>query len=325
METRRADSSFPSCTPDASRLAPDATTREAKHICVCICTYKRPEFLRRLLRDLGTQETDGRFTYSIVVADNDVLRSAEAVVSNFAGASAIPVTYCVEPRQNIALARNHAISRASGDYIAFIDDDEFPIRSWLLSLFTACNEYGVDGVLGPVKRHFDETPPKWIVKGNFYERVIRRTGTVLDREGGLTGNVLLRRRILDGQKQPFKPEFRGGEDKEFFRRMINDGYKFIWSAEAVAYEVVPPIRWKRSFMLRRALFRGSNVHLHPTFGPRHVLKSLIAVPTYAVALPLALLLGQDRFMDLLVRLFDHLGLLLRLVGINPVREQYIVE
>jgi succinoglycan biosynthesis protein ExoM len=305
--------------------SPDNTASEAKHICVCICTYKRPEFLRRLLRDLGTQETDGQFTYSIVVADNDQLRSGEAVISEFAAASAIPVIYCVEPRQNIALARNQAISRAIGDYIAFIDDDEFPVKSWLLALFKACSEYRADGALGPVKRHFDETPPKWIAKGDFYQRRVYPTGTVVDREEGRTGNVLLRKRILDGQKQPFKPEFRGGEDKEFFRRMIDKGYNFVWSAGAVAYEVVPPVRWKRTFMLRRALFRGSNVHLHPTFGPRYVLKSLIAVPAYTVALPFALLVGQHRFMDLLVRLFDHLGLLLQLVGINPVREQYIVE
>ena len=36
------------------------------------------------------------------------------------------VKYCVEPRQNIALARNKALQNAEGDLIAFIDDDEFP-------------------------------------------------------------------------------------------------------------------------------------------------------------------------------------------------------
>src|SRR2546429_1797778 len=143
-----------------------------KHISVCICTFKRPQLLKRLLWELAAQETNGLFTYSIVVADNDVSRSAEGVVSQLAAASKIPITYCVEPQQNISLARNQAISRATGDYIAFIDDDEFPIKSWLLFLFVACNEYRVDGVLGPVKRHFDERPPQWIVKGNFYERPV---------------------------------------------------------------------------------------------------------------------------------------------------------
>lgn len=296
-----------------------------KHISVCICTYKRPQLLNRLLRALGTQETDGQFTYSIVVADNDRLRSAEPVVSEFAAASNIPVAYCVEPEQNISHARNRAIANATGDFIAFIDDDEFPIQNWLLTLYRACNEYNVDGVLGPVKRHFDEKPPEWIVKGNFYERAVYPTGALLDKEEGRTGNVLLKRTIFDGQIQHFRPEFRGGGDKEFFRRMIDSGNKFIWCAEAVAYEVVPPIRWKRSFMLKRALFRGAHVPLHPTFGPRDVAKSLVAVPVYALGLPVALVLGQHRFMKILVKLCDHLGLLLALVGISPFRQPYITE
>ena len=299
--------------------------RGQKHISVCICTYRRPQLLQRLLREVLSQETNGLFTYSVVVVDNDSLRSAESVVSQFASESNIPLMYCVEPRQNISLARNAAISHATGDYVAFIDDDEFPIKSWLLFLFVACNEYRVDGVLGPVKRHFDERPPQWIVKGNFYERPVYRTGTALDEEEGRTGNVLVKSVIFQGQEQPFRPEFRGGGDKEFFRRMIKSGYRFIWSAEAVAYEVVPPIRWRRTFLLKRALFRGALVPLHPTFGPRNVVKSLIAVPTYSLMLPFALLFGQHWFMKILVKLCDHLGMLLALVGISPMRQPYVTE
>ena len=306
-------------------VAEEPSATHMNHISVCICTFKRPQLLKRLLQELVAQQTNGLFTYSIVVADNDVSRSAESVVLQLAAAPDIPIAYCVAPQQNISLARNQAISRATGDYIAFIDDDEFPIQSWLLALFTACNEYGVDGVLGPVKRHFDETPPQWIVKGNFYERRVYPTGTALDREEGRTGNVLVKSLIFQNQEQPFKPDFRGGGDKEFFRRMIESGYKFIWSAEAVAYEVVPPIRWSRTFMLKRALFRGAHVPLHPTFGPRIVVKSLLAVPTYSLMLPFALLFGQHWFMKLLVKLCDHLGMLLALVGIRPMRQPYVTE
>ena len=96
-----------------------------KHLSVCICTYKRPQLLKRLLETLEKQETDG-FTFSVVVADNDEGRSAEPVVLEFSAQSAIPVTYCMESEQNISLARNRAIANASGDFIAFIDDDEFP-------------------------------------------------------------------------------------------------------------------------------------------------------------------------------------------------------
>src|SRR5437879_13612035 len=126
-------------------------TSETKHISVCICTYKRPRSLKRLLEELGGQDTGGLFTYSIVVADNDHLQSAKAVVRDFAAASSIPITYCVEPRQNIALAGNKAIDNANGNFVALIDDDEFPTKRWLLSLFRARDEYEGDWARGRVK------------------------------------------------------------------------------------------------------------------------------------------------------------------------------
>jgi len=177
----------------------------------------------------------------------------------------------------------------------------------------------VDGVLGPVKRHFDEEPPKWVVKGKFYERPTYPTGFVIDWSKGRTNNVLLKRRIVAASAQPFRPQFLTGEDQDFFRRMIEKGHVFVWCNEAVVYEVVPPIRWKRTFMLRRALLGGAVSVIGPTFGALAIAKSVIAVPAYTAALPFALVLGHHRFMILSVKLFDHLGKLLALIGIKPIR------
>jgi succinoglycan biosynthesis protein ExoM len=302
-----------------------AGTSDPKHISVCICTYKRPSGLRRLLSELSKQDTNGNFTYSIVVADNDQSRSAETVVADFAAASSIPVRYCVEPRQSIALARNKVVENATGDFVAFIDDDEFPTPHWLVTLFAVCNQYCVDGVLGPVLPHFDETTPGWVRKGGFYDRPVHATGLVVKWQDARSGNVLLKRHVLTACSQPFRSEFRSGEDQDFFRRMIQRGHSFIWCSDAVAYEVVPPMRWKRGYLLRRALLRGTMNRIQPTLGALSIAKSVIAVPAYIVAMPFALVLGHHRFMAVLVRLCDHLGKLLAVLGINPIRDQYVTE
>ncbi len=292
------------------------------HICVCICTYKRLSMLKRLLTDLSRQETRGLFTYSAVVADNDETKSSEALVADFRSTSALQVKYCVEPRRGISVTRNRAVENAEGEFLAFIDDDEFPAPDWLLKLFKICNEYKVDGVLGPVKRHFDEVPPAWLQKSRFYERTVNPTGMRVDWQEARTGNVLLRKTIVTSST-PFRPELKSGEDQDFFRRKISEGYQFIWCANAEAFETVPPVRWKRAYMLRKALMRGESAVQMGHYGLTNIAKSIVAVPLYLLALPFAQLLGHHRFMTLLVKLFDHLGKLLALVGIHPIRGEYV--
>lgn len=305
--------------------ASPAPATETAHITVCVCTYLRPPMLKRVLKELSCQQTGGLFTFSIVVADNDENRSAESTVEEFRAYSEIPIVYCVEPRRNIALARNKVVSNATGDYIAFIDDDEFPAPLWLQTLLKNCNDYKVDGVLGPVKRHFDQTPPAWFKKSSIYDRPVNPTGEAVHWEDARTGNVLLRRRIIAGETNPFRPEFRAGEDQDFFRRKSEEGYKFIWSADAIVFETIPPARWKRSYILRKAALQGATAALQPNCGPVNIVKSIIAVPLYLAISPIVFLLGQHRFMALMVKIFDHSGKLLMRMGINPIHEEYVSE
>ena len=293
------------------------------HIAVCVCTYKRPEFLKRVLADLGRQITDGRFTYSIVVADNDQLESAKPLVEEFAKKLPVAIKYCVEPRQNIALARNRAVENATGDYIGFLDDDEFPTERWLLTLLNACCQYKVDGVLGSAKPLFEGAPPSWVVKGRFYERATYPTGYVIDWRKGRTGNVLLKAHLFRANEPAFRSDFLTGEDHDFFRRKIEEGNVFVWCDEAVTREIIPPGRWTRSFMLRRALLRGKISLIHPTSGVADVVKSLVAVPSYVLALPFLLVAGQHLFMKYLVKTFDHTGRLLALCRVNPIKDKYV--
>ena len=295
------------------------------HATICICTCGRAATLERLLRKISGQDTAGAFTFSVVVTDNDSTQSARVVVEKRQSelAAGVPqIVYAVEPTKNIALARNNALSHVTGDFIVFIDDDEFPSAGWLLNLFRTCESYRVAGVLGPVKTHFEHEPPQWIIKGGFYQRPTHSTGWVMPWQECRTGNVLFRRNILDTSEPPFCPEFgTGGEDQDFFRRMMERGHRFIWCDEAVVYEIVPPSRWSRRLIIQRALLRGRNTFRHPKRRFRNLLKSVIAVPAYALALPVLFLSGHHHFMKYLVKLADHVGRLLASVGLNPVTDR----
>ena len=309
--------------PNCTTAAPENNLLPLPHIAVCICTYQRPEFLMRLLDDLGRQKTDGAFTYSIVVADNDKGGSAKQVVEEARSRLLIPVKYCSEPDRGIARARNKVIENAEGDYVALIDDDEFPEPYWLLNLLRTYQRYRVAGVLGPVKRFLEPEAPQWLRRSSLYDRPVNPTGLEVRWREARTGNVLLNRAIFAGDPVPFRPEFKAGEDQDFFQRKIQQGYRFVWSSDAVVSEVLPRARWSRKYYMRKALMQGANAALQPDCGILSIAKSLLAVPLYALALPLAFLMGQHRFMTLLVKLCDHGGKLLGRMKINPVREEYV--
>lgn len=296
------------------------------HISICICTYKRPELLGLLLKKLQIQETDNLFTYSIVIVDNDHAQSAKNAVTPFKKKLLVDIDYFHEPEQNIALARNKAVKNAKGNFVAFIDDDEFPVNNWLYNLYKTYNNYNVDGVLGPVKPYFAEKPPQWIIKGKMFDRPTHKTGSVLHWNNTRTGNALLRKNIFNDCENLFNPEFgSGGEDKNFFKRMIEKGNTFIWCNEAPVYEIVPPVRWKRAFMLKRALLRGKVSLIHPSSIGIDVLKSVIAFSIYTWALPLLFLIEHHIFMKYLIKNFDHIGRLLAVCGLDVIKEKYVMH
>ena len=205
--------------------------RDKVHICICICTYKRPEMLEKLLVKLNDQETGELFDYSVVVVDNDRHESARKIVESHSQHSKFQVRYFVEKKQNISLARNKALANSTGDYIAFIDDDEYPSKTWLLTLLNAFNTYKPSGgVLGPVIPFYPEGTPRWLRKSKICERPNYLSGTELDWNRTRTGNVLLSSRILSNNGFAFEEKIgrSGGEDKNFFKALIEHGYSFIW-------------------------------------------------------------------------------------------------
>ena len=293
----------------------------AKHISVCICAFRRPQHLKLLLERLEHQRGRGQFSFSIVVIDNDHRQSSRTVVAEFAAKSQIAVTYSCESRQSISLARNEAVRHASGDFIAFIDDDEYPDAGWLLEMLEALERYQAAGVLGPTLPRYEAPPPPWIVDGNFWDRPGRETGEVLHWRECRTANVLLRRKILDGLQEVFDPLFgTGGEDQDFFRRMMLVGHVFRWCNEGLVYETIPPVRSTRAYLLRRAILRGAISINQPPGRAIIAFRSFVAVPIYLTVLPFTLVLGHHIFMTYSVKLCDHMGRILALVGLNPIRE-----
>jgi glycosyltransferase involved in cell wall biosynthesis len=228
-------------------------------ITVCVCTFRRPELLARLLDALSDQRLPPGLTFDVVIIDNDAQRSAEPIASRASARGRLHVLYDIEPQRNISLARNRAIRRAAGTLVAFIDDDECPGEDWLAQLYETYTRSGADGVLGPVLPEFPPSAPAWLKKANVFRRRRLPTGARIGPGDGRTGNVLLKRALFADQELWFDPAYgrSGGEDSDFFQRKTASGAFFVWCDEAVVTEVVPPERWSVSFHVKRLLRAGT--------------------------------------------------------------------
>jgi succinoglycan biosynthesis protein ExoM len=272
--------------------------------------------LERLLTDLQSLHTEACLTYSVIVVDSDSRESARDLVETMGKNSTIAITYVVATAAGIANARNAAVLHASGDLVAFIDDDERPTDRWLLNLYRTHVQYSADGVLGPVQPVFEQTPPAWIRRARVFDRPSHETGTVLHWDQTRTGNVLLRRSLFADHANLFDPAFIHGEDKDFFRRMTGQGFTFVWCDEATVYETETADRLTLKYCLKRALLRGGVSLRHHGFRTAAIMKAALAATLYTFALPFLLLIGYHCFAAYLIKLCDHLGALLAAVRLD---------
>lgn len=88
-----------------------------RRVSVIIATYGRPLLLREALASIRALEGPD-LTFEILVGDNGTMPETPETVAEFGG------IYTKTTKKGCAPARNLAMQRASGEFIAFLDDDD---------------------------------------------------------------------------------------------------------------------------------------------------------------------------------------------------------
>jgi succinoglycan biosynthesis protein ExoM len=230
-------------------------------IAVCICTYRRPLQLARLLKILA--EIPRPSVTMFVIVDNDGSSGkTESAVHNFQILCGAPVKFIVETEPGLSAARNAALRvarRAGARTVALLDDDEWPSPQWLTKLIETQSRSGAAVVGGPVHPVFPtgSVPLKkygtlWSVQKG---RLAGRTHVYC------TCNCLLDLsavEFLGDQPFPLEFGFTGGEDVVFFRRLHSAGVRMAWSDDAIAFEEISAERASLGW-LRRRWYRLGNI------------------------------------------------------------------
>jgi glycosyltransferase involved in cell wall biosynthesis len=230
-------------------------------VCLCVPTFRRSDGLRKLLSDVERLTYAGTLTV-IVVDNDDEGRAGAAVVAAMAPTFRVPLTCIVEPRRGQTYAYNRAFQSAcrstpAPDYVAVLDDDEYPDPGWLGEMVRVAELHSADIVGGPVFPVFDE-PDHWLAKSGLYAPGRNPTGPVPLIYGA--GNMLIKRSVLEQYlDEPFLHAFAftGASDYDFFWRCRNDGRSFAWADDAKVLETTPPSRTTISYLLHRKFRNGT--------------------------------------------------------------------
>ena len=142
----------------ADRLAASAMPS----LTVAICTKDRPARLGRCLASLLPQVEQGRAdgqAIEVLVVDNAPSDDQTRKV-----VEALPgVRYELEVRPGLDFARNRALGSASGDWIAYLDDDVVVDRGWLAGLREAWAENPDAGAFTGLVLPFELAMPSQII------------------------------------------------------------------------------------------------------------------------------------------------------------------
>jgi len=112
-------------------------------ISVVIVTRNRARYLEGCLKALRQLS---RKPEEIIVIDNGSSDETASVIEEFAGKN--PVRYIYEEQEGISRARNTGVKAATGEIVAFVDDDAMADPDWLSGIEAAFLENPEVGIVG---------------------------------------------------------------------------------------------------------------------------------------------------------------------------------
>ncbi len=237
-----------------------APIADTPHIAVdvAVCTFRRPQLVETL-RSLAALAVPAGVSVRLIVADNDVAPTARDRVDALRVAVPFPISYVHCPAANISVARNACLDNATGDFIAFIDDDATCAPGWLAALLATARLTNADIVLGPVVATYPDAAPDWVRQADFHS--VRPVWVGGEIRTGYTGNALLRRAAtaVSGRRFDLALGQTGGEDTDYFGRLHEAGGHIAFAPDALVCEEVPLARTRLAWLAKRQ-FRSGQTH-----------------------------------------------------------------
>lgn len=242
-------------------------------VTVAVCTRDRTDNLELCLDSLVRLDYPA---LDLLVVDN---APSDDATEQLVGSRYPQVRYICEPRPGLDWARNRAITEASGEIIAYTDDDAVADTGWVTALARVFGEHPeVMAVTGLVVPYELETGAQILFEkyGGFGRGFLKRWYRLDKGAGkewfnigagqfGTGANMAYRRSIFDDIGS-FDPALdvgtvtNGGGDLEMFFRVLQEGYTLVYEPGAVIRH-----RHRRSYEELRTQLTNHGIGLYSHF------------------------------------------------------------
>ncbi|MEJ2564774.1 MAG: glycosyltransferase [Gammaproteobacteria bacterium] len=226
---------------------------------VALCTHNHADRLVRTLDDLS-QLRPPHAPWELLIIDNGCHDGSSELLASHIWPEGWTVRVVREEQLGLSNARNCALGEALGEYVIFMDDDETVDPDWLRAYERLIADKQPDAFGGCIQVLFEDMRPPWLsdeLLGFLGE--LERAHKIVPLTDPRTffhgGNFGIRKAVCDrigtfdsmlGRKGT---DNTGGEEVDFYRRLLAAGMKVWWTPEAIIHHRIQAAKLKRSYFL----------------------------------------------------------------------------
>lgn len=236
-------------------------------ISVVICTYNRAQMLVESIRAIINQNFPSN-GFEIIIVDNNSSDNTKQIVEKFLPRSKVSIRYLFEGKQGLSFARNTGINAASGEIVAFVDDDIDAGNDWLTAVVEAFSSSHVACVGGPIRPIWLVEKPKWLTE-QWYPflsvsefEAAKVSGDFIGPNYPWGANIAFRRLVLNElggfptNLGRIGKTLLSGEEVALCMKIEECGYRIAYAPNAIIYHKIPPERLTKRWFYKRTYWQG---------------------------------------------------------------------
>lgn len=226
---------------------------------VALCTHNHADRLEPTLDELE-RLTLPRRPWELLVVDNGCRDTTPQLLAARRWPAGWQVRVVREEKLGLSNARNRAIADARGEYVVFMDDDETAHPDWLCAYERLIDAKNPDAFGGRIRVLFEDMRPSWLSDEllGFLGELNRadRIAPLEDPTESFYGGNFGFRRTVCGRIGAFDAmlgrkgsDNTGGEEVDFYRRLLAAGFRVWWTPEAVIHHRIQAAKLNRGYFL----------------------------------------------------------------------------